>query len=93
MPKKTADDESTARRASKTGSDRPAASFLVRFWLESEESEISPPLRGYARNLDTSEERYFGDPKSFVELVRHRLRAARQERIHAEHEGAGNVLG
>lgn len=62
------------------GRDSPAVSYLVRFWLEPRErAGESSPFRGYARDLETGEERYFGDPRRFAEHVLRRLRAERQE--------------
>ncbi|MEM7351342.1 MAG: hypothetical protein AAF657_11085 [Acidobacteriota bacterium] len=60
--------------------ERPSGSFLVRFWLEPGETEgESATCRGYARDLQTGEECYFGDPSRFAEQVFRGLRPSRQE--------------
>ncbi len=68
------------RRGPIEGGERPAVSYLVRFWLEPREKESeSAPYRGYARDLHTGEERYFSDPRRFAEHMLRSLRAAAQE--------------
>lgn len=76
----------------------PAVSYLVRFWLEPrEKAGESSPLRGYARDLQTGEERYFGDPQRFAEHVLRHLYAERQEGARreaaAEIEEIENAVG
>ncbi len=71
--------ETCGRSGPRRGDGQPV-SYLVRFWLEPREREgESSPFRGYARDLQTGEERYFGDPRRFAEHVLRRLRAERQE--------------
>ncbi len=77
---KSENDGASRRRASVERGERPAESYLVRFWLEPRERQgESAPYRGYARNLQTGEEHYFGDPRRFVEHVLRSLRTASQE--------------
>ncbi len=58
---------------------RPAVSYLVRFWVEPQDQEgVDGPYRGYVRDLETGEERYFSDPMSFAEHLLRQLRAANQ---------------
>lgn len=60
--------------------ERPAVSYLVRFWLEPREQEgEDAPYRGYVRDLETGEERYFSDPRRFAEHLLRQLRAASHE--------------
>ncbi len=75
--------------------DAPAVSYLVRFWLEPREANGEPaPFRGYARNLQTGEERYFSDPRRFAEHVLRRLHAARQAEVDATDEAeSGRIEG
>lgn len=80
------------------GAESPAASYLVRFWLEPREKEgESSPFRGYTRDLQTGEERYFGDPRRFAEHVIRRLQAERQEEARRQASGEmddiGNAVG
>ncbi len=78
---KSVSDVASRRRTSVQQGEQPAASYLVRFWLEPREREDeSAPYRGYARDLQTGEERYFCDPRRFAEHVLRSLRAASQER-------------
>lgn len=51
-----------ARREPNNAEERPAASLLVRCWLEPQpRAEEAPILRGYVRNLKTGEERFIKD--------------------------------
>ncbi len=85
-----------ARSRPRPGDAQPV-SYLVRFWLEPREKDgESSPLRGYARDLQTGEERYFGDPRRFAEHVLRRLRTERREETRGAAEGlagAGNAAG
>lgn len=48
----------------------PAASFLVRCWLEPREAEgAEPVLRITVRNLQTGEEQHLSDPRQLGERV------------------------
>ncbi len=77
---KAGDDDASHRFKPGRGEEPSSVSYLVRFWLEPREKEgESSPFRGYARDLETGEERYFGDPRRFAEHVLRRLRAERQE--------------
>ncbi len=61
------------------GEEQTSATYLVRFWLESrEKAGETAPFRGYARDLRSGEERYYGDPRRFAEHVLRRLQAQRQ---------------
>ena len=77
MVVKSTDDPGDSRgRIPALGDRPPAISYLVRFWLEPrEKAGETSPLRGYARDLETGEERYFDDPRKFAEQVLRRLRA------------------
>ena len=58
----------------------PAVSYLVRFWLEPRESAGAvAPVRGYSRDLQTGEERYFSDPRRLGEHILRCLRAGREQ--------------
>ncbi len=75
----------TQQRMPFQGDERPAGSYLVRFWLEPREGEEEPDLcRGYARDLRTGEERYFGDPRRLSEHILSRLQAKRAEESQSE---------
>ncbi len=77
--KSTADSDATRRPATQAG-ERAAVSYLVRFWLEPQvEEDESPLYRGYARDLRTGEERYFGDPRRLAEHILRRLQTTRRE--------------
>ncbi len=77
-------DTVSRQRRPARGGEESAVSYLVRFWLEPrEKAGESSPFRGYARDLQTGEEQYFGDPRRFAEHVLRRLRAERQA---ADHE-------
>lgn len=68
--------DGAGRRSGFKCGQRPAVSYLVRFWIEPREQENqSAPYRGYARDLHTGEERYFSDPRRFAEHVLRSLRA------------------
>ncbi len=88
MPRRT-EAEETYR-----GDERPAVSYLVRFWLEPRETdEESGGFRGYARDLRTGEERYFGDPRSLSELILRRLQATRQAEEARDDTGEDSAIG
>ena len=69
--------EETAQDQPLSGDERPAVSYLVRFWLEPQAAESSS-ARGYARDLRTGEEHYFRDPLSFSKHIICRLQAGHQ---------------
>lgn len=78
----TKDGDAIPRRRMEPGGERPAVSLLVRYWLEpSEAAGESAPFRGYARDLKTGEEHYFGDPQRLSEHILRRLDAARREGV------------
>lgn len=53
------------RRELSNPEERPAASLLVRCWLEPQpRAEEAPVLRGYVRNLKTGEETFIKDLES-----------------------------
>ncbi len=80
MRNRSDNDPTSPQRASVHPGDRPAVSYLVRFWLEPGEAEReSAPVRGYVRDLRTGEERYFGDPRRLAEHVLRQLHAVQQE--------------
>lgn len=81
MALRRAEAESTVWRWNDTQAERqPAVSYLVRCWQEPREmAGEAAPFRGYVRDLRTSEERYFGDPKQLAEHILRRLEAERQE--------------
>lgn len=63
---------------------RRTVSYLVRFWEEPREEAGEAALyRGYARNLETGEESYFGDPRRLGEHILRRLREERREAAEA----------
>ncbi len=72
--------ETTARpQKPLRGDQRPAVSYLVRFWSEPREVGQEADLcRGYARDLRTGEELYFSDPRGLSEHIQRRLQAARE---------------
>ncbi len=51
-----------------------------------EDAEEDAPYRGYARDLQSGEERYFQDPRKLAEHILRRLHAERRE-------DAGQVTG
>ena len=67
------------RRDQAPTGERPAVSYLVRFWLEPCEHEGEAAFRGYARDLRTGEERYVADPRRLAEHILRQLHAARKE--------------
>jgi len=69
------------RRSPNPADERPAVSYLVRFWLEPQqvENEATLQYRGYARDLRTGEESYFADPAKLVAHIQRRLQAAHHE--------------
>ena len=75
-------DQPTARQRRRAPEDeRRGVSYLVRFWLEPKQTgEDAGPFRGYARDLRTGEERYFGNPQGLSDHIHRRLRATRQVR-------------
>ena len=89
------DDAMSRRRVSAKAGERSALSYLVRYWLEPrEEEDESSPFRGYARDLRTGEERYFGDPRRLAEHIIRRLNAARQERaLRSETDELEDAIG
>lgn len=67
-------DDKPARPTQRRGRQMsPAASFLVRCWLEPREAEgAEPVVRITVRNLQTGEEQHLSDPRQLGErLVRH----------------------
>jgi hypothetical protein len=57
--------EESPRREPSNADERPAASLLVRCWLEPQpRAEAAPILRGYVRNLKTGEETFIKDLES-----------------------------
>ncbi len=80
MRRKTVAEETVARqRRPPRGDERPGVSYLVRFWVEPRETGSESGLfRGYARDLRTGEERYFGDPQGLSEHIERRLQATLQ---------------
>lgn len=55
----------------------PAASFLVRCWLEPREAEgAEPVVRVTVRNLQTGEEQHLSDPRQLGERVLRQLEGA-----------------
>ncbi len=89
------DEATTRQRGPLRGDERPTVSYLVRFWLEPQETaEESDLFRGYARDLRTGEERYFGDPQGLSEHILRRLRAAGQaEDVGTEAGEAETAIG
>jgi hypothetical protein len=49
--------------------ERPGASLLVRCWLEPRNSDESPILRGYLKNLRTGEEHFIKDLDSVGQQI------------------------
>lgn len=91
MSKTTDSDAITRRRGPQPDGERPAVSYLVRFWLEPREQEGESGLfRGYARDLTSGEERYFEDPRMFAEHV---LRRLHREDAGAEAEERKEAIG
>ncbi len=70
-------DDKPKRRPSSAG-ERTAVSYLVRFWMEPTGSADVMSFRGYARDLKTGEERYYGDPRRFGEQVLRRMQGQRR---------------
>lgn len=71
----------------------PAASFLVRCWLEPREAEGAPPVvRITMRNLQTGEEQHLSDPRQLGDRVLRHLGAtleaqeAQEEQVESERE-------
>ena len=64
------------RRPSGDG-ERLAVSYLTRFWMEPSGSADVMSFRGYARDLKTGEEYFFGDPRRFGEQVLRRMQSQR----------------
>lgn len=93
--RKTEDGDGILRRRSgEQGDERPAVSYLVRFWLEPREGEgADAPYRGYARDLRTGEERYFQDPRRLAEHILRRLHAERREDVHRDTEESEQATG
>ena len=76
-----------AAASSTSAEERPAVSYLVRFWLEPSADGGEP--RGCARDLLTGEERYFGDPRKFAEEILRRLHSARRGRLEDDQRFVG----
>lgn len=56
--------------------ERPGASLLVRCWLEPRNSDESPILRGYLKNLRTGEEHFIKDLDSVGQQILRSLEPA-----------------
>ena len=71
------DENATARLEPRNADERPAASLLVRCWLEPNETpDEAPILRGYVRNLKTGEERFIKDLESVGQQILRQLAPA-----------------
>ena len=68
------DENRMARLEPRSADERPAASLLVRCWLEPSETESAEPvLRGYVKNLKTGEERFIKDLESVGQQILRQL--------------------
>lgn len=76
-----------AAASSASAGERPAVSYLVRFWLEPSADGGEP--RGCARDLLTGEERYYGDPGKLAEEILRRLHSTRRGRLEDDQRFVG----
>jgi hypothetical protein len=78
------------RREPGIADERPAASLLVRCWLEPQpRAEEAPILRGYVRNLKTGEETFIKDLESVgLQILRQLAPDGASEGVSLQHRAS-----